>query len=63
MGKVHGSLAQAGKVRGNTPKKPKMEKTKLPVRGRARLRKLYNQRFLAINPDTKKRVGPNSQSK
>ena len=26
MGKVHGSLAQAGKVRSNTPKVPKMEK-------------------------------------
>ena len=61
MGKVHGSLAQAGKVRSNTPKVQKQEKEK-PVRGRARIRKLYNKRFLAVNPDVKKKVGPNSQS-
>ena len=61
MGKVHGSLAQAGKVRSNTPKVSKMEKPK-PVRGRARIRKLYNKRFLAANPDAKRKVGPNSQS-
>jgi small subunit ribosomal protein S30e len=61
MGKVHGSLAQAGKVRSNTPKVPKLEKEK-PVRGRARLRKLYNKRFLSVNPDARRKVGPNSQS-
>ena len=61
MGKVHGSLAQAGKVRNNTPKVQKMEKPK-PVRGRARIRKLYNKRFLSVNPESKKKVGPNSQS-
>ncbi|OHT06603.1 40S ribosomal protein S30 [Tritrichomonas foetus] len=61
MGKVHGSLAQAGKVRSNTPKVHKMEKTK-PLRGRAHIRKQYNKRFLAINPESKRKVGPNSQS-
>ena len=61
MGKVHGSLAQAGKVRSNTPKVPKTEKPK-EVRGRARLRKIYNKRFLAVNPDAKRKTGPNAQS-
>ena len=61
MGKIHGSLAQAGKVRNNTPKVDKKEKEK-PVRGRAHIRKLYNKRFLTTNPEAKKKVGPNSQS-
>ena len=61
MGKVHGSLAQAGKVRSNTPKVEKKEKPK-EVRGRARLRKIYNKRFLAVNPDAKRKTGPNAQS-
>ncbi|KAH0786684.1 40S ribosomal protein S30 [Histomonas meleagridis] len=61
MGKVHGSLAQAGKVRSNTPKVPKMEKPK-PLRGRAATRKHYNKYFLSANPDAKRKVGPNSQS-
>ncbi|KAF7086710.1 hypothetical protein CFC21_089977 [Triticum aestivum] len=34
MGKVHGSLARAGKVRGQTPKVAKQDKKKQP-RGRA----------------------------
>ena len=34
MGKVHGSLARAGKVRGQTPKVAKQDKKKLPT-GRA----------------------------
>jgi small subunit ribosomal protein S30e len=61
MGRRHGSLAQAGKVRSNTPKVPKAEREK-PVRGRARIRKLYNERFLGVNPDARRNVGPNSQS-
>lgn len=35
-GKVHGSLARAGKVRGQTPKVPKQEKKK-QVGGTAQL--------------------------
>ncbi|OHS97254.1 40S ribosomal protein S30 [Tritrichomonas foetus] len=38
-----------------------MEKAK-QVRGRAHLRKQYNKRFLAINSDAKRKIGPNSQS-
>jgi len=36
MGKVHGSLARAGKVKGQTPKVEKQEKKKV-VRGRANI--------------------------
>jgi len=51
MGKVHGSLARAGKVRGQTPKVEKQEKKKT-VRGRANKRMLYNRRFVnaVVNP-------------
>jgi small subunit ribosomal protein S30e len=62
MGKVHGSLAQAGKVRNNTPKVPKTEKPK-PVVGRARIRTLYAKRFLTANPEAKRKLGPNSHQK
>jgi small subunit ribosomal protein S30e len=61
MGKVHGSLAQAGKVRSLTPKVPKTDKP-TPARGRARVRKLYNKRFLSLNPEAKRKQGPNAQS-
>jgi ubiquitin/ribosomal protein S30 len=62
-GKVHGSLARAGKVRNQTPKKEKAEKKKT-VRGRAKKRLQYNRRFVnvATAPGGKK-VGPNSQTK
>ncbi|KCV70969.1 30S ribosomal protein S30e [Fonticula alba] len=43
MGKVHGSLARAGKVKGQTPKVDPEDKPK-PLTGRARLRVLYNRR-------------------
>jgi small subunit ribosomal protein S30e len=60
MGRWHGSLAQAGKVRENTPKVAKTEmKTKL-ICGRARLRKLYNRRVLGTDSNARRRVGPNS---
>jgi small subunit ribosomal protein S30e len=62
MGKVHGSLAQAGKVRNMTPKVPKKEVKEKPVRGRARLRNLYNKRVLGVNPDARRKLGPNSHA-
>ncbi|RZC35395.1 Ribosomal S30 and/or ubiquitin domain containing protein, partial [Asbolus verrucosus] len=43
-GKVHGSLARAGKVRGQTPKVEKQEKKKKKT-GRAKKRMQYNRRF------------------
>ncbi|KAF8388865.1 hypothetical protein HHK36_025546 [Tetracentron sinense] len=45
LGKVHGSLARAGKVRGQTPKVAKQDKKKKP-RGRAHKRMQYNRRFV-----------------
>ena len=42
MGKVHGSLARAGKVKSQTPKVEKQEKPRLP-RGRAYKRMVYNR--------------------
>nr|CAX77939.1 small subunit ribosomal protein S30e [Schistosoma japonicum] len=62
-GKVHGSLARAGKVRGQTPKVEKQEKRKSP-RGRAKRRMQYNKRFVAVvqQPGGRRR-GPNSNVK
>ena len=42
-GKVHGSLARAGKVRGQTPKVEKQEAGKKKPRGRAYKRWVYNR--------------------
>ncbi|KAL6628125.1 ribosomal protein S30 [Neocallimastix sp. 'constans'] len=45
MGKVHGSLARAGKVKGQTPKVDKQPKKKAKT-GRAKKRLLYTRRFV-----------------
>jgi len=61
MGKVHGSLARAGKVKGQTPKVEKMaDKSKAP-RGRAKKKTLYNRRFVNIVVGPGKKKGPNAQ--
>ena len=44
---MHGSLARAGKVKGQTPKVEKTEKHKKP-RGRAYKKILYNRRFVNV---------------
>jgi small subunit ribosomal protein S30e len=62
MGKVHGGLARAGKVKAQTPKVPRQEKAKLP-RGRAYKRLLYNRRFLTVVTGPGKKKGPNTQTK
>ncbi|CAN6584510.1 unnamed protein product [Malus baccata var. baccata] len=59
MGKVHGSLARAGKVRGQTPKVAKQDKKKKP-RGRAHKRLQYNRRFVTAVVGFGKKRGPNS---
>ncbi|KAM3126255.1 hypothetical protein ACQ2H7_000430 [Candidozyma auris] len=46
-GKVHGSLARAGKVKSQTPKVDKQEKPKKP-KGRAYMRLLYTKRFVNV---------------
>uniref|UniRef100_A0A0N5ADJ5 40S ribosomal protein S30 n=1 Tax=Syphacia muris TaxID=451379 RepID=A0A0N5ADJ5_9BILA len=61
-GKVHGSLARAGKVRAQTPKVEKQEKKKKKT-GRAARRIQYNRRFvnIAVSGPGRKR-GPNSNA-
>ncbi|KAF7366485.1 Aryl-alcohol oxidase-like protein [Mycena sanguinolenta] len=62
MGKVHGSLARAGKVKGQTPKVEPQEKKKTP-KGRAKKRILYNRRFVNVTtlPGGKRRMNPNPE--
>ena len=54
-GKVHGSLARAGKVKGQTPKVPKLDKKKKAVKGRAKKRVAYNRRYVNVV------MGPNGK--
>ncbi|KAF5458914.1 hypothetical protein F2P56_022907 [Juglans regia] len=61
-GKVHGSLARAGKVRGQTPKVAKQDKKKKP-RGRAHKHMQYNRRFVTAVVGFGKKRGPNSSKK
>ena len=58
MGKVHGSLARAGKVKNQTPKVAKADKKKKCV-GRAKKRIQYNKRF--VNQTEGKPYKPNTQ--
>lgn len=60
MGKVHGGLARAGKVKGQTPKVEKKEKKK-EVTGRAKRRLQFNKRFVDV-PEGQRRPGPNNQT-
>merc|ERR1712243_52108 len=60
-GKVHGSLARAGKVKGQTPKVDAEEKKKAKT-GRAKRRMQYNRRFVNVVPGFGKKKGPNSNS-
>ena len=61
MGKVHGSLARAGKVKNQTPKVAKAEKKKV-LTGRAKKRMTFNRRFVSVVKGGPKR-GPNSNQK
>ncbi|KAG4303455.1 hypothetical protein PCANB_000396 [Pneumocystis canis] len=65
MGKVHGSLARAGKVKSQTPKVSKQEKSKKPC-GRAYKRMLYNRRFVNVTammtPGGKRKMNPAPKS-
>lgn len=60
MGKQHGTLAKAGKVRKQTPKVSKKEK-RMPPRGRAYKRLLYKKRFsnIVVGAGNMKKRGPN----
>ncbi|CAO3635114.1 unnamed protein product [Cunninghamella blakesleeana] len=63
MGKVHGSLARAGKVKSQTPKVAKQEKKK-SLTGRAKKRQLYNRRFVNVTNQAggKRRMNPAPQA-
>ena len=62
-GKVHGSLARAGKVKNTTPKVEKKEDGKKDPRGRAKKRLQYNRRFVnVVSAPGGKTVGPNKQA-
>jgi small subunit ribosomal protein S30e len=54
MGKQHGTLAKAGKVKKQTPKVAKQEKRR-NVRGRALKRKNFQKRFANVVPGQKKK--------
>lgn len=60
-GKVHGSLARAGKVKGQTPKVEKQEKRKKKT-GRAKRRMLYNKRFVNVVATFGRKRGPNANA-
>merc|ERR1739845_71221 len=60
-GKVHGSLARAGKVRGQTPKVEAGEKKKKKT-GRAKRRIQYNRRFVNVVETFGRKKGPNANS-
>ncbi|KAJ9064679.1 40S ribosomal protein S30 [Entomophthora muscae] len=59
MGKVHGSLARAGKVKSQMPKVEKQEKAKKKT-GRAKKREIYLRRFVNVTtaPGAKRRMNP-----
>ncbi len=58
---VHGSLARAGKVKNQTPKVPKQDKTTKVAKGRAHKRVQYNRRFVnSVAGFNGKQVGPNN---
>ncbi|CAG78232.1 40S ribosomal protein S30 [Yarrowia lipolytica] len=60
MGKQHGSIARAGKVKSQTPKVEKQEKPKAPV-GRAKKRLLYTRRFINVTlVNGKRKMNQNS---
>merc|ERR1711922_79202 len=61
-GKVHGSLARGGKVKGQTPKVEAGEKKKKKT-GRAARRQQYNRKFVNVVNTFGKSRGPNSNAK
>ncbi|EFA83754.1 40S ribosomal protein S30 [Heterostelium album PN500] len=61
MGKVHGGLNRAGKVRNATPNVEKKEVRK-PKVGRAKKRLLYNRRFVNVVVGFGKKKGYNTQN-
>lgn len=63
MGKVHGSLTRAGKVRKQTPKVEKKERIRKIAVGRAKKRQQFRKKYAILTADsaTRKRFKPNKQ--
>ena len=59
MGKQHGSMARNGKVRNQAPKVEKTERAKKLQMGRAKKRLQYARRCAMVNPNDKRKRGPN----
>ena len=53
MGKQHGTLAKAGKVRKQTPKVDKQQRAKKIPQGRAYKRIVYNRRYANLVTDSR----------
>ena len=62
VGKVHGSMARNGKVRKQAPKVEKQERAKKKVVGRAKKRQQYDRRVVKVDPDARRKMGPNAGS-
>ena len=62
IGKVHGSLTRAGKVKNQTPKVDKYERARKAKTGRAKKRASYNRRFMTPEALDPRRKGPNAGS-
>ena len=65
MGKVHGSLTRAGKVRKQTPKVEKKERIRKLLTGRAKKRVQYQRRYEILtsdDPAVRKRFKANKQA-
>ena len=52
-------MARNGKVRNQAPKVAKSERIKKMVMGRAKKRQQYERRIIKVDPNEKKKKGPN----
>ena len=55
-------MARNGKVRKQAPKVEKQERTKKRVVGRAKKRQQYDRRVVKVDPNEKRKRGPNAGS-
>ena len=62
MGKVHGSIQRNGKVRNQAPKVEKKERLRKLKVGRAKKRLQYNRRVKNVDPNERRKKGPNAGS-
>ena len=55
-------MARNGKVRNQAPKMEKMDRPKKLVVGRAKKRLTYKRRIVNVDPNDKRKKGPNAGS-